>query len=583
MNRDGVGGTGSVDQEATSLQDGRKGVLSLFRALALAYPLRTAVVFGLLVLAGLSEGFGIAGLLPLLGILLGDGASAAGPLAHRVRAVLGMVDLEPTLSVLLFVIVAALALKSALYLLAMTAGGFSAAHLERDLRVSLVRALFKARWSHFLSLPTGTLANAVTTEASRSSHAYILMCTLMSDLVVVAVYGALALLISWQVTLAAATCGLAIFLLLKGLIRVAREAGVKVTDSLNALSGGLVDGIRVIKTLKAMACEQLLAPFIARESETLKQAERLYWLSTHGLVALQEPLMVVVLAAGLYASVTIWQVPFENIMILGLLFWRTTSRINVLQRNYQNILVFESAFWSLRDLFHKAEEAEETVGAGNPPTLNQGIRLERVSFAHDNSGPVFKDITLTIRVGRFTAIAGPSGSGKSTLANLVVGLFRPQAGRVLIDSVPLEELDLSAWRGMIGYVPQEVILFHDTVHANVTLGDPALTRDDAEAALKAAGAWDFVSGLEAGMDTLVGERGTKLSGGQRQRIAIARALVRKPRLLILDEVTTALDPLTEEAICKTLKDLSGRITILAVSHQPALVEAADQVYRLQHP
>ncbi|MFZ5866695.1 MAG: ABC transporter ATP-binding protein [Thermodesulfobacteriota bacterium] len=565
------------------MHDGRKGVLSLFRALALAYPLRTAVVFGLLVLAGLSEGFGIAGLLPLLGILLGDGASAAGPLARRVRAVLGMLDLEPTLSVLLFVIVAALALKSALYLLAMTAGGFSAAHLERDLRVSLVRALFKARWSHFLSLPTGTLANAVTTEASRSSHAYILMCTLMSDLVVVAVYGALALLISWQVTLAAATCGLAIFLLLRGLIRVAREAGVKVTDSLNALSGGLVDGIRVIKTLKAMACEQLLAPFIARESETLKRAERLYWLSTHGLVALQEPLMLVVLAAGLYASVTIWQVPFENIMILGLLFWRTTSRINVLQRNYQNILVFESAFWSLRDLFHKAEEAEETVGAGRPPTLNQGIRLERVSFAHDNSGPVLKDITLTIGVGRFTAIAGPSGSGKSTLANLVVGLFRPQAGRVLIDSVPLEDLDLSAWRRMIGYVPQEVILFHDTVHANVTLGDPALTRDDAEAALKAAGAWDFVSGLEAGMDTLVGERGTKLSGGQRQRIAIARALVRKPRLLILDEVTTALDPLTEEAICKTLKDLSGRITILAVSHQPALVEAADQVYRLQHP
>jgi ATP-binding cassette subfamily C protein len=270
-------------------------------------------------------------------------------------------------------------------------------------------------------------------------------------------------------------------------------------------------------------------------------------------------------------------------MILGLLFWRTTSRINVLQRNYQNTLVYESAFWSLRDVVHKAEDAEETGGAGRSPTLNQGIRLERVSFAHDNSGPVLKDISLTIRVGGFTAIAGPSGSGKSTLANLVVGLFRPQAGRVLIDSLPLEDLDLSAWRRMIGYVPQEVILFHDTVYANVTLGDPALTRDDAEAALRAAGAWDFVSGLEAGMDTIVGERGTKLSGGQRQRIAIARALVRKPRLLILDEVTTALDPLTEEAICKTLKDLSGRITILAVSHQAALVEAADQVYRLQHP
>jgi ATP-binding cassette subfamily C protein len=558
-------------------------VLNLFFAVAPAYRLRAALILGLLVLAGLSEGFGIAGLLPLLGTLLGEGATSAGSLAQKVKAVLGMVGLEPTLQTLLLVIVAALTLKSALYLLAMIVTGTSAARLERDLRLSLVRALLKARWNHFLNLPTGTLANAVTAETSRSSYAYVLMCTLLSDFVVVAVYGALAMLISWQVTVAAAVCGLSILLLLQRLIRVARDAGVKVTESLNALSGGLVDGVRLIKTLKAMACEHLLAPFIAQESESLKQAERRYWLSSHGLVALQEPLMVVVLAAGLYVSVTIRQVPFENIMILGLLFWRTTSRINVLQRNYQNILVVESAFWSLRDLFHKAEDAEETVGAGRPPTLNQGIRLERVSFAHDNSGPVLKDIILTIRVGRFTAIAGPSGSGKSTLANLVVGLFRPQAGRVLIDSVPLEDLDLSAWRRMIGYVPQEVILFHDTVHANVTLGDPALTRDDAEAALRAAGAWDFVSGLEAGMDTLVGERGTKLSGGQRQRIAIARALVRKPRLLILDEVTTALDPLTEEAICKTLKDLSGRITILAVSHQPALVEAADQVYRLQHP
>lgn len=184
----GADSRGSVEEKALSYEVKHTGVLNLFRAIAPAYQLRTALILGLLVLAGLSEGFGIAGLLPLLGILLGEGTASAGSLAQKVKTFLAIVGLEPTLWVLLVVIVVALTLKSVLYTMAMTATGISAARMERDLRLSLVRALLKARWSHFLSLPTGTLANAVTTETSRSSYAYVLMCTLMSDFVLVAIY-----------------------------------------------------------------------------------------------------------------------------------------------------------------------------------------------------------------------------------------------------------------------------------------------------------------------------------------------------------------------------------------------------------
>jgi ATP-binding cassette subfamily C protein len=133
---------------------------------------------------------------------------------------------------------------------------------------------------------------------------------------------------------------------------------------------------------------------------------------------------------------------------------------------------------------------------------------------------------------------------------------------------------------MIGYVPQELILFHDTILANITLGDQSLGTEQVQAALEAAGAWDFVSALPDGLMSETGERGLKLSGGERQRIALARALVHKPSLLILDEVTSALDPETELAICGNIRDLSSSLTILSITHRPAWIAVADQVFEL---
>ena len=144
----------------------------------------------------------------------------------------------------------------------------------------------------------------------------------------------------------------------------------------------------------------------------------------------------------------------------------------------------------------------------------------------------------------------------------------------------MRDIDIRTWRNVIGYVPQETFLFHDTVFANVALGDPAISRVQAETALRRAEAWDFVAALPDGMDTVVGERGARLSGGQRQRIAIARALIRDPALLILDEATTALDPETEAGIVATIRRLTGKLTVLSISHQPAMKQTANVVYSL---
>jgi ATP-binding cassette subfamily C protein len=165
--------------------------------------------------------------------------------------------------------------------------------------------------------------------------------------------------------------------------------------------------------------------------------------------------------------------------------------------------------------------------------------------------------------------------------DLITGLLISQKGRVSIDETTLDVVDMKSWRRMIGYVPQETLLLHDTVLVNVTLGDIKLTENDVENALRDAGAWDFVVKMADGIHTVVGERGTRLSGGQRQRITIARALVHKPELLILDEATSALDPDSEIEICQTLRQLSDKLTVLAISHQTALLDAADRAYRLE--
>jgi ATP-binding cassette subfamily C protein len=244
------------------------------------------------------------------------------------------------------------------------------------------------------------------------------------------------------------------------------------------------------------------------------------------------------------------------------------------------MLAESSALWSLVDMIEEARAEQERTGGATPPPLERSLAFRDVRFSYEGK-PLLDGASFELAAGRIHAIVGASGAGKTTLVDLVTGLVEPEAGRVEIDGVPLAEIDLKRWRRRIGYVPQEMLLLHDSIRTNVSLGDPEV--DDARVcqALRDAGAWEFVSALPDGLDQSVGERGGLLSGGQRQRIAIARALVHEPRLLILDEATAALDGESEAAVWKSIAGLRGRTTVLAISHQPALLAIADRVLRVE--
>ncbi len=552
-------------------------------ALFKAYPGRTLAMLTAIMLAGLAEGFGLATLLPLLAGVVGkgaDGVSAADNRAGRmVLEVLHGLGLEARPSTLLTIVVIAIILKCVLVLLSKREVGYAVAHVATDLRLKLIRALLAARWEYFVRQPVGGLANAVATEAMRASQAYLSAANTVAVAFQAVIYIGVALLISWPITLISLAASLLLLTLLHRLVRKSRRAGDRQTTLLQLLLRHLTDSLQSIKPLKAMAREDRADGILVKETDRLNHALRKQVFSKAALKALQEPLVTLVMIIGLFVALEVFRMAMAEVMVLVFLLARSLKQLGLVQQHFQKMVIFESAYWSLLGKIEEARRETETHAGSRVPRLERELVFDKVSFSYGDIR-VLDRVSFRCEAGSFTALIGPSGAGKTTILDLVAGLRSAQDGNLRIDGIAFEEIDIRVWRRQIGYVPQEPLLLNDSVMTNITLGDPGISESMVIEALRAAGALEFVEALPGRLAAGVGERGEKLSGGQRQRLAIARALVGAPRLLLLDEATSALDPESEAAICRTLEKLKGRLTIIAVSHQTALVEAADQALRL---
>ena len=241
---------------------------------------------------------------------------------------------------------------------------------------------------------------------------------------------------------------------------------------------------------------------------------------------------------------------------------------------------FEAYEKQSRELDENAERAQLERPTRNLK-VSEGIQLSDLSFSYPAEGEeaepsVLHAVNLSIPARQTTAIIGPSGSGKTTLIDLIIGLLTPTSGTVLIDQKPLNRELLHDWRNSIAYVPQEPFLHNETLRFNLMEFSQAIDETKLWEALEAAQAADFIKRLPAGLETVVGDRGVRLSGGERQRIALARALIRNPEVLILDEATSNLDTDTERAIQCAIDALHGNLTVIIVAHRLSTIEKADQ-------
>jgi ATP-binding cassette subfamily C protein len=559
-------------------------MLSFFRS----YRWQTALMLLALLLSGVAEGIGLSALLPLVNIALGPEATSVLPGAsvaeqnafeRTVIDTLASLGIAPTLGNMLLIILAGVTFKSIFLLIGQRQVGYTAAQVSTDLRLEFLRVVLRSKWEYFLHQPVGKLTNALASEASRSSEAFVNGATAINFFIQALVYAAVAFALSWQASLAGIGAGVIVIGLSHFLVRVTRRAGRKQTRLMTSLMANLTDTLQSVKPLKAMAREHLADKVLAHDTNQLNKALRRQVMSIASLNSGQELMFTGFICLGIYLAMEKFTFDLPMVMVLVVALGRAFSFFGKVQKQYQKLAQGESAYWSLMTSINAASAAEEHLGGTVAPHFEKTISFEDVSFDYDRN-PVFQSLSLQIEAGSLTTLVGPSGAGKTTIVDLTIGLLQPRQGNILLDGIPLQDINIKLWRNMIGYVPQDTILLHDSILHNVTLGDPKLGIDDAEQALRAAEAWDFVLRLPEGLETIVGERGGKLSGGQRQRIAIARALVNRPRLLILDEATSALDPDSEEAVCQTMEALKGQLTILAISHNRAMVQAADYVYQM---
>ncbi len=576
--------TKSGDAPAPAPADLGRSMLRLLRSLAAFAPARAGTVVAISLALIVTSGVNLVMLVPLLGVAgLDVGEGSLGRIGAWVAGALSTVGLSLTVPVVLVVYLVVVAGNAVLT----RAHAVHTAALYQGFTLALRQRVFEAitycRWASFVGESGPRFLHALTEEAERVSAALASTLNLTVKAVMATLYLALAVMVAPAATLLVVACGGALVALLAGRTRLGRAKGETVSQVYEALYGAISEHLAGLRITKSYGVEPARLRHFAERARDASEA-RIDLVRNQADVGFWLEVGSAVIMAGVFgAALLVFEMPLASILLILYLFARLVPMVTGLQREAQFVLnllpASDRVEASLRWL---GEHAEAMGPTGDVPTLAHGLRLERVAFGyHGTAGEsVLRDVDLEVPTGRTTAIVGPSGGGKSTVADVVVGLITPDAGRVLVDGVPLAGGRVAAWRGRIGYVNQDTFLFNDTIRANLLLVRPEASDDELLDALRSASA-AFVAGLPDGLDTVVGDRGVRLSGGERQRVALARAIVRRPAMLVLDEATSALDPENERIIQEAIGRMAGRQTILLIAHRLASVRAADTIHVME--
>ncbi len=537
---------------------------------------------GLSTLALLFESVGLLSILPIIALVL-DGQSAGAPpdaMTSAVREAFAALSLKPSMPLLLGIFFTGILLKSLLNIIALHEAGRASSIVARDVRDELVTGLMEARWPYFVSLRIGEMSNLITGEPDRLGFAFPALVRFISALFQVFLYAGLSFIASPLVAGAAFVIGGAIFFCIRALVRIHRDVCALQATERSRLADQVTQILNGIKSIKAMNLQGTLSPLLTHSTERLGMLYRREVMSKAALQSVFEPAFALCLCFGVIMFTIVWPQPLAQLMFMAILLQRLMSYMSVFQTAYQSLTGFDGILDTYKRHRIQLASVREPAGSVTPLPDWRMLELSGIGFSYDER-TVLDGLSARFPANSLTVILGPSGAGKSTLLDVLTGLQLPQSGRLSLDGETLAEGQFAAYRSRLGYLPQEPVLLNDTIRANVTLHRSGYTDGDILDALTLAGLDLGAKHFPEGLDTVVGERGGRLSGGQRQRLMLARALVRKPALLLLDEPLSALDAETATQLCRTFGRLKSTVTIIAVSHQRDIIDVADTVFVLR--
>ncbi|GAA4839926.1 ABC transporter ATP-binding protein [Paenibacillus vulneris] len=452
------------------------------------------------------------------------------------------------------------------------------------LRMETYQALLQANWSFFMRKRKSDLINAMTNELGRVTNGTYVFLQLMASIIFTVIQIGIALWLSVKMTLFVLACGGMMALFSRSFIRRSRMLGTQTSDVARNYIGGMTDHFNGIKDIKSNMLEPSRYRWLQNWSDAVTR-ERY----EHARLGSKSQLFykvasTLIIAAFIYGAAILFQTQGEQLLLIIMIFSRLWPRFTGIQSNLEQIAAAIPAFTSLTELQKECRESREVsidtqvYNQVKPLRVQEGIECRDIYFRYNQNGTGYalRNINLRIASNQMTAIIGRSGAGKSTLIDIVMGLLIPEQGEVLVDGVPLTKDNLLSLRKSISYVPQDPFLFNGTIRENLLLMNPDSTEEEMREALQFA-AGEFVNRLPQGLDTLIGDRGVRLSGGERQRLVLARAVLRRPSILVLDEATSALDSENEGKIQEALERLKGTMTIIVIAHRLSTIRNADQV------
>ena len=546
---------------------------------------RIAVAILLAMVLTILQGTGILLLFPLLELIGITNTGSASEFSQQLNQWFGYFNLSPSLLIIITIFLAVVSLRELLTLLQSVLHATIQQSLVVKLRLDLFEAVTYLDWLHFCQSKPTVFMQTLIGDISRISVGTQSLITLLTTSLLTICYLGIALAISWKMTVIVCICGLVSVLFLRQSFRKAGQLGMRQTEMNNKLFALLSEHFSALRLTKTYATQQQSVKLFKNQSEGMKQLFIDSMLNQAQLTTRFNLLSVVVFCLFLVIAIKWLMLPSANLLVLIVLFSRVIPQTSTIWQNYNRLCHVAPAFAAYNQLLSNCLKQQENRFYDSSACigLHREIRFVDVDFRYKPGAPnILTSLNLIIKAGELTAIVGPSGAGKSTIVDLIMGLLKPVRGEVRVDDVNLADCSLSAWLHNIAYVPQDTFLFNETIRTNLCWAKPKATEEELQRCIRDASLEETINRLPEGLETIVGERGICLSGGEKQRISLARALLLKSRILILDEATSELDLISQHKITQIIEKLKLSTTIIMISHRLSTIKNADRIIAVDH-